>query len=129
MLSPSLNELITAQASHINYVVSDHAPSTFKELNECLSTGNLVVWAGASDKTIYGDPAINWAFRAWHDTLHFTHGLDFSLAHEMAIAELHCCPILSDYDRELLWKDTAGQITEYNNNGEFIIEQAQFVTN
>lgn len=35
-----------------------------------MSTGRIRVWTGASDRTIFGDPAVNHAFRAWHDLGH-----------------------------------------------------------
>lgn len=40
--------------------------------------GRIIVWTGASDRTIFGDPAVNHAFRAWHDWCHLVLEADFS---------------------------------------------------
>jgi hypothetical protein len=58
---------------------SDKAPSTLDALQRrYLNTGRVLVWGGASDRTIFGDPAYNHAFRAWHDWCHLQGAYDFT---------------------------------------------------
>lgn len=42
--------------------------------------GRIIVWTGASNRTIFGAPEINHAFRAWHDWCHLVLEADFSQA-------------------------------------------------
>lgn len=48
--------------------------------------GRMIVWSGASDRTIYGDPSVNHAYRAWHDWCHLDTGGDFSVDGEQKAA-------------------------------------------
>jgi len=67
------------------YIISDDAPSTFRQLKAHLDAGKtLVVAKEGSDRTIFADPAVNCAFRAWHDWSHYTGNYDFSLYGESA---------------------------------------------
>ena len=81
-LSRAFNIAVVAIANRLHptgYDVGDPAPSTLQELqNHINTTGRMLVWNGASDKTIYADPETNWAFRAWHDWCHYTFNLEFN---------------------------------------------------
>lgn len=41
-------------------------------------TQRVIVWSGGSANTIFGDPEVNYAFRAWHDAMHIWYNLPFS---------------------------------------------------
>lgn len=43
------------------------------------------VFAGASDRTIFGDPAVNYAFRAWHDAWHLRLRAPFTVEGERRV--------------------------------------------
>lgn len=61
------------------YDVSDAAPETYEELIAHLDAGGrMLVYSGGSEQTIYGDPEVNFAFRAWHDWCHWQGRYDFS---------------------------------------------------
>src|SRR5208282_1357378 len=61
------------------YDVSLAAPETYEELIAHLDAGGrMVVYSGGSERTIYGDPEVNFAFRAWHDWCHWRGRHDFS---------------------------------------------------
>lgn len=61
------------------YDVSDVAPETYDELIAHLDAGKrMLVYSGGSQRTIYGDPEVNYAFRAWHDWCHWRGRHDFS---------------------------------------------------
>jgi hypothetical protein len=70
------------------YDVSDDAPADFPSMiARYETTGRHTVWAGASDRTIFGDPEVNYAFRAWHDWHHIQFRHDFSDAGERNVYE------------------------------------------
>ena len=46
----------------------------------------LAVWNGGSDATIFDDPEINFAFRAWHDAHHLLLNAPFSPEGEAEVA-------------------------------------------
>lgn len=69
--------------------VADKAPESFEELRaEYLATGRITVWSGGSEDTIFGDPEVNYAFRAWHDWVHIGHSLPFTLEGEKEAADI-----------------------------------------
>lgn len=115
--------------------VSDNAPDTFEGL--CAhyeKTGRILVWSGASDKTIFGDCEINYAFRAWHDASHIRGGFDFSLSGEIQTAGLQALDLMSIYGKgkaydafeRLLFAEIIGQALYERANGGFPIDQIGF---
>ena len=120
-----LNELIMIEASKINYTVSDHAPDTFNDLIEN-SQGTLTVWAGASDNTIYGDPTVNHAFRAWHDHIHLRYGLGFTIPEEIEVAKIQAS-ILPDRLGDIILAEVAGQANYLKEHGHFPEDQKAFI--
>lgn len=106
-----LNQAILLLAPVFN--VSDRAPSTFADI---MRQGDpLTVWSGASDGTIYADPAVNWAFRAWHDATHIAGRYDFTLAGETATCEAQ------------IRAEIVGQAQYAAAHGHFPVDQAAFV--
>lgn len=83
--------------------------------------------------TIYSRPAVNLAFRAWHDALHIHYRLDVSHAGELAVAELHQDALRGELGRfekgaaDILWADTAGQTEYFSRWGQFPEDQRAFV--
>ena len=92
-LDPELDRVVIALAAErfpAGYDVVADAPSTYDELIAWVGAGNrMQVWSGAADDTIFGAPAVNFAFRAVHDDLHARHRLPFTLAGEAAVAAIH----------------------------------------
>lgn len=123
---PSLNNKIRQIGKTLDFVVSDHAPGTWKDLRG--HDGTQIVYAGGSEKTIYGDPVVNYIFRAWHDRLHLRYNLDFSLESEIIIAVVQA----SHFDgicADLVYHEVASQAIEYNKTGIFPADQTQFTWN
>jgi hypothetical protein len=125
MISNALNSRIISLAP--KHSVSDSAPYSFETLRA--NVGGLVVWAGASDNTIYGDRAVNWAFRAWHDSLHLKLGADFSETGERLVALEQARLIGSDTMGHILMAEIVGQMEYFNKFGHFPVDQAAFMTN
>jgi hypothetical protein len=88
-LDRSFNVVVKQIASRLfptGFDVGPDAPDTFAKLRARLDSGaRMLVWDGASDKTIFDCPETNYAFRAWHDWLHWKLGADFTPKGETAV--------------------------------------------
>ena len=98
-LSKAFNIAVVAITNRLHptgYNVGGSAPSTLQELKAHINTTRrMLVWDGASDKTIYACPETNWAFRAWHNWCHYTHDLKFDKEGD----ERKACEIQKDHIR------------------------------
>lgn len=129
----------------IDYAPDENAPGTWEELQEykyltvltpeeafCWdSLPYLPVYDGGCENTIYGAPEYNYMFRAWHDSLHLRHDLDFSVKGELRTALRHQTALMqvgAPVDvRRAFWADTAGQVQYNEITGEFPTNQVNFV--
>lgn len=115
---------------------SENAPNTFEDLvKQFHETGRLTVYSGASDKTIFGSPEANYAFRAWHDALHLRLMAPFTPEgeHRVMLAQAH--DVMRRYGNSpetramvrLLHAEIDGQV-KYSqaHNGEFPVDQRAF---
>lgn len=95
------------------------------------ATHSILVWTGASEHTIYGDPYVNWMFRAWHDMCHMNSGVcnrehgelgcfEVSAEHDVARYQ---CKGLSDLLAQVVQLEVVGQATHWLNTGQFIQDQ------
>jgi hypothetical protein len=136
-VNPDLNRAIVAMAESAfpaGFDVAAHAPSTFRDLRAHVSlTGRMLVWAGASDRTIYADPRVNWSMRAWHDSCHLAGSHDFTLQ-----GEARACfdqlgamrarfPRMPESWRRIVWLEVIGQALHADATGEFVSDQYGFV--
>lgn len=129
-LDPELNRAILAMAP--SFTVSDHAPQTMAELVQC---ERMIVWAGGSDHTIYADPAVNWAFRAWHDTAHLAHieRHTFDLDGEALACELQILQLRRRFENmperwaQILRAEIIGQAQYLERTGAFPVDQYDFI--
>jgi len=138
-LSRKLNAAILTMVSNLlpmGYDVSNNAPDTYERLVEHVNkTGRILVWSGASETTIYGDCEINYAFRAWHDFVHFTHKLGFSVLDEIEVCIIQCDQLVKHFGNSLeiqkfisyLQAEIIGQAQYEVFYGEFPIDQCAFV--
>lgn len=98
--------------------------------------GRMVVWAGASEDTIYADAEVNYAYRAWHDWCHLTRGFQFTLHGEQAAARLQMDHVRSLYGNGpdqrywqwLLHCEAVEQTKYFLKNGDFVQDQRDFTT-
>lgn len=120
----ALNRAVLDQVKGITYTVADNAPDTASALFGHI--GELVVWSGASDQTIYGSESVNWAFRAWHDSIHLDYGLGFSVGEEIEIAEIQA-GMIGGRLGDILYAEVAGQAEYLLQNGEFPKDQKAFI--
>lgn len=98
--------------------VSDTAPDSYEALVACFESGaRYVVYAGGSENTIYGDPKVNYHFRAWHDWCHWQGKHNFSFQGEYATYQMQCEHLAQLYGndetterwRRILFADVIGQ--------------------
>lgn len=129
-LDAGLNAAILQMAPAFS--VSDYAPQTMYELAQC---ERLIIWAGGSDQTIYSDPAVNWAFRAWHDSVHLMH-LDhftFDLAGETHACEMQILqlrqrwPSMPERWARIIRAEIIGQAQYLAATGDFPVDQYAFI--
>ena len=133
---------VLASACHhavrdIDYATSPDAPNNWARLQaECTPT-RITVWDGASDRGLLGS-ADNYAYRAWHDSVHLKVGADFSIPgeHTAALAqlqelrailvELGTDPDLVADVEALFWAESWGQVAHVERFGKFPLDQLAF---
>jgi hypothetical protein len=109
----------------IKHNAKSDAPSTLESLVRN-SQGIITVWNGGSDLTIYGNPTVNHAFRAWHDKLHIEHMATFDLVGEGYIAKLQANALGGVYG-DIIMAEIVGQAEYFIKNGIFPVDQVSFV--
>ena len=95
----------------------------------------MLVWSGASEHTIFGEPEINWAFRAWHDWCHYYGAHAFTPEGERAVFRMQCSHLLLFYGDslrtrhwiKLLRAEVIGQQDYFYKHGHFPYDQRAFV--
>lgn len=132
-LIPDLNRAILLLSG--NFVARPFAPQTERELIEAQqSCADFPVWEGASLETIYRDPMVNHAFRAWHDKTHLALPAlhRFTLAGETATCDAQCRELLRLWPRALplariIRAEIIGQAEHFAAFGFFPGNQAAFI--
>jgi hypothetical protein len=118
------------------YDVSDDAPDTYPKLRAHLDrTKQMLVWSGGSENTIYGEPEVNWAFRAWHDWCHYRGAHDFTPEGERAVFEMQRSHLLLFYGDcaqtqrwiKILRAEVIGQQKHFYKHGYYPYDQRAFV--
>lgn len=130
---PHLNQVILALAPA--FEARDDAPGTFDLLRHARAVRPILpVYDGASLHTIYRDPHVNHAFRAWHDDCHLREGgHDFSPAGEARACELQCRDILKFWPQapaawlKIIRAEVTGQVEYFERHGVFPVDQAAFI--
>ena len=137
-ISRAFNACILTMANRLfpaGYDVSDKAPDTLESLTDHInSTGRMLVWNGASGATIFADPEVNWAFRAWHDFHHWKGQFAFDregelkclTAQQADVLKVYGPGPLSDLFCHLLECEIAGQLDHEETYGEFPADQVEF---
>ncbi len=130
---PAVAQLLVRQIAGAHYPAA-RAPQTFEALLLATNADPSVVipvWDGASDTSIYGSNAGNYAFRAWHDRLHIILRAGFDAEGEKAVAVAQRDAILratgDSEAAEAVWADVWGQFLYERRHGRFPDDQAAFV--
>ena len=95
--------------------------------------GRIAVSGENSDRTIFGDPEVNFAFRAWHDWHHLKLDAEFDPAGELAVANSQAGDLIALYGaavsrpwRELLDIEVNGQVRYFAYHNCFPVDQIGF---
>lgn len=117
-----INQKILNEAAKLQYIVKSQAPNNETDL---FNSSSLVIWSGSSDNTIFGDPSVNYAFRAIHDNMHLITGYNFSPEAEIELGRIQA----SRYDgimADLVYCEVSLQAKYYLENGVFVPDQVEF---
>jgi hypothetical protein len=138
-LDPALNATILSIAARLfpdGFEVSPDAPGTYKALKAHLDTGKrLVVYDGGCEGTIYANPKVNHALRAWHDYSHWKGEHDFSVEGECAVFVMqrrHLLYLYGDTEQTRRWinilnAEVVGQRLFYERHKRFVEDQRGFI--
>ncbi|MFN3889609.1 MAG: hypothetical protein ACK4MV_04360 [Beijerinckiaceae bacterium] len=139
ILDHELNVAVMVIANRLfpaGFDVSDDAPDSYEKLVQRFESGRrYVVYSGGADKTIFGDPEVNYCFRAWHDWCHWRGRFDFSFTGEYATYEMQCEHLVRVYGqgerierwKKILFADVIGQRLHHDLTGTFPVDQMKFV--
>lgn len=110
-------------------------PTTLGELRQTTVDlqGQIGVSRGHSYHTIFGDPEVNYAFRAWHDWCHLHGNHEFNVSGEYEVSRMqadHLCTLFG-YDAFLGWwplinAEVNGQARHAAETGQFPTDQVAF---
>ena len=109
-------------------VSDDEAPCTLRQMR--LNWHSAVAYPVSHDfcdTSIYGSVASNMAFRAWHDAMHVTFGLDAILNEEVELGKKHVRIIQGELQKVIMFCDTVGQSLYEDTMGNFPVNQKAFV--
>lgn len=137
-LFPAFNVATLHMANRVNprgWKVGANAPDTLAKLKaRAKRDGIITVSSLHSEQTIYGDPEVNYAARAWHDACHILADAEFDDAGEHAVCELQCAQLRMVYGdassilfRRIVRAEVLGQLDYKSLNGYFPVDQRAFV--
>jgi hypothetical protein len=127
---------IADQLFPCGFAVAEDAPQTYEKLITRLDAGlGMAVYSGGSDRTIFGRPDVNYAFRAWHDWCHWRGHHDFSFKGERAACAMqakHLVALFGDGRCTRQWQrilhaEIIGQREYFDRHGAFPEDQHAFV--
>lgn len=95
--------------------------------------GKIIIDPSHSDHTIFGDPEVNYAFRAWHDWCHLHGNHEFNMSGEYEVSRMqadHLCTLFG-YEAFLDWwplinAEVNGQARHAAETGQFPTDQMAF---
>ncbi|MDE2096219.1 MAG: hypothetical protein KGL39_03170 [Patescibacteria group bacterium] len=138
--SLEFNAAVMTMANRVcpcGYDVSDaahSAPDSLAALNKHIeTTRRILVSRDHSDNTIFSDPEINWAFRAWHDWTHWRIQAEFDLVGEVEVALRQVKDLTTVYGpafgnryQPIIFAEGIGHTLLKELTGKFPIDQRRF---
>jgi hypothetical protein len=70
------------------HFASEDSPNTYDAVREQAQTGTYHVFSGGSLDTIFSGRKAQYAYRAWHDSIHMANEIDFEMDSELKVARL-----------------------------------------
>lgn len=117
----------------------DHAPESLGMINLYHRfTGRIAVSDAHSDRTIYGDPEVNYAFRAWHDWTHWQIQAELTPEGERDVCKAQQADLCAVFGKGslhgkvrgmclILHAEIVGQVEYEQRHGYFPDDQVRFV--
>ncbi len=126
-LNPEFNAAVLNRAKSIKICLT--ADGTLCDSLEKITRiyrlhGYILVWTGASDKTIFGCRITNYKFRAWHDLIHIKLQAPFTPEgeYQVMLEQINELPAF----KEILECEIMGQVQYEQENGFFPEDQIEF---
>lgn len=123
----------------LGYDVSDdiahaNAPDPEAYFAEITARQRVTIYTGGSGATIFGDPDVNYDFRAWHEWTHYVLRAPFDIEGELRVANRQCEDIAKLYGhggRTIRWQrlimaEVYGQALYFKQWGVFPEDQRTF---
>jgi hypothetical protein len=135
--SLELNAAVVSMAARVcpkGWDVVPQGPGSLTELVDAVArTGRIPVDKRYSAATIFGEPEINCAFRAWHDWTHYHYMKPFTLTGETEVAQLQLADLATVYGakfadryKAILYAEVIGQALAFEITGKFPDDQISF---
>ena len=113
------------------HYASSNSPTTYETVKEQAKTGIYHVFSGGSTDTIFSDRKYQYAYRAWHDSIHLHNEIPFDMQSELKVAKLQEEIALqngvSKKDAMILKYDLECHIEYYYAKGEHPVMQIELI--
>jgi len=114
------------------HFASENSPTSYEAVQKQASLyGIFHVFNGGSTDTIFSSRAVQYAYRAWHDSLHLMKQWDFSHASELKVAILQEAVAISwgidERDAKMLRLDLEAHIEYVYAKGEHPVNQIELI--
>ena len=136
-LFPRFNDVVRKMARFIPYKLANEAYVDFEAMkaDAAANGGWFKVNIDHSAYTIFEQPSVNWAFRAWHDSCHLAADADFSEAGEREAMWRMVDQLIDAYGStpltlfwvEVIYIEVMGQFYHLQEFGVFPEDQRQFM--
>jgi len=137
-LDPSLNQAILHMAKLIfpkGFQVQHADDKTAQQVWKRFDAGEFVAPSNNSGYTVFDDPQVNYAMRAWHDWTHWKLRRTFQNVHENQVNDQQKRDLIKVFGRtpqtmrwcKILDADTVGQLQYKKKYGDFPVDQHAFV--
>ena len=125
----------------VKYEIKETTTNSWEAFKKEISQGNFYVSAENCENTIYSKPEMNIKARVWHDLIHLSEDLSFSLFDEILVCNFQMDDVEEvgkqfNYPEEtivlarsIIYTDIVKQAEYYSSKGKFIAHQKSFVQN
>lgn len=115
------------------HFASPDSPTSYEAVRaQAERYGIYHVFSGGSVDTVFSGRAIQYAYRAWHDSIHLKYNIDFSMESELEVAELQekiaLAAGIDPRDAMILRLDLEAHIKYYYAKGEHPDRQIELIT-
>lgn len=115
------------------HFASEDSPTTFEAVKKQANAyGIYHVFNGGSTDTIFSERKYQYAYRAWHDSLHLAMGWDFSHESELKVAKLQETVAIAwgmdKQDAKMLRLDLEAHIEYVYAKGEHPVKQIELIS-